>query len=224
MHTGTASGGNVWAKAFFNADENNKLVIVRETGMTRKGVKGEKEVAKITCLVCRKNVGYSRGSLSSALAHLKTHNIHSADDATDSLLRLLYQYANSGEALPEKFHPKPLMRTTAAKGRAGTHTLAEYGMVPTASAGANTVLGKRFRRAAAKWVAAAGFPYSTTDHPAFHDMCRVLDPTAPKIGRKALTSQVGIASSDIRTVLCMGLTALWSPVLFWSHVCGVLLL
>ena len=194
---GKAGGGessNVWAKAFYNSDENGSLVVVREKGVTRKGQPGEKLVDRITCLVCRRNVSYSRASLHSAIAHLKTHNIYSAEDATDSLLRLVYQYASSNEALPPKFYPKPVMATTTTKDRARTHTLADFGMQPTVSTGANTVQPRRFKRAAVMWVAAAALPYPVTDHPAFHDMCRVLDPTIPKIGRKALTSQVTCAS------------------------------
>lgn len=194
----------MWAKAFFKADEYNKLVVVKEMGFTRKGLRTDKEVTKITCLVCRKNVGYSRGSLGSALAHLKTHNIMSVDDATERLVRLVYQYAESAQPLPQQFYPKPKMATTSTTAKAPTHTLAEYGIGPAAAtAGANTVLGRRFKRAAAKWVAAAGLPYSATDHPAFLDMCRVLDPAAPKIGRKAITSQVRIASVAIHCVFCI---------------------
>ena len=100
----------------------------------------DKEVTKITCLVCRKNVGYARGSLGSALAHLKTHNIMSVEDATEGLLRLVYQFAQSAEPLPEKFYPKPRMATTTAKAR--THTLAEYGIgTAPATIDANTVSG-----------------------------------------------------------------------------------
>ena len=187
---GGGESSNVWAKAFYNADENGRLVVVHEAGVTRKGQPGQKEVDRITCLVCRRNVSYSRASLNSAIAHLKTHHIYSADDATDSLLRLVHQYASSEEPLPPKFYPKPVMASTTTKDRARTHTLADFGMQPTASTGANTVLGRRFKRAAAMWVAAASLPYSITDHPAFHSMCRVLDPTVPKIGRKALTTQV----------------------------------
>ena len=119
--------------------------------MTRRGQPGEKLVDRITCLVCRRNVSYSRASLHSAIAHLKTHNIYSAEDATDSLLRLVYQYASSNEALPPQFYPMPVMATTATKDRARTHTLADFGMQPTASTGANTMLARRFKRAAAMW-------------------------------------------------------------------------
>ena len=190
---GGGESSNVWAKQLYNSDENGGLVVVRERGITRSGQPGEKLVDRITCLVCRKNVSYSRASLHSAIAHLKTHNIYCAEDVSDGLLRLVYQYASSNEALPPKFYPKPVMATTTTKDRARTHMLAEYGMHPVASTGANTVLGKRFKRAAATWVAAAALPYSVTDHPAFHDMCRVLDPTVPKIGRRALTTQVTCA-------------------------------
>lgn len=191
--------GNTWARGFFRRDDDGKLTVIKETGVNRKGKPGQKEVDRITCLVCRKNVSYARASLHSGITHLKTHNIHSADDATDSLLRLVMQYAADGEPLPEKFFPKPVLQTSGMKGsstRTRAHTLADFGILPHPSASSSTVLAKRFKRAAATWVAAAALPYSVTEHPAFHDMCRVLDPTVPKIGRKALTSQVTRACTN----------------------------
>ena len=190
VRTSPELGSNLWARSLFNKDDDGKLLVVQERGVTRKGQPGDRQVTRITCLICRRNVGYSRGSLRSAIAHLKTHNIHRAEDVTDDLLRLVMQFAADDEPLPPKFHPKPLTTSGMKGSSTRTHTLEDFGVHTTPSATSNTVLARRFKKAAASWVAAAALSYSVTEHPAFHDMCRVLDPNAPKIGRKAITNQV----------------------------------
>ena len=50
----------------------------------------------------------------------------------------------------------------------------------------------RVRRAVSLWFATDCLPYATVDTPAFRAMLRALDPQAPDLGRKGVTTQVCI--------------------------------
>ena len=50
----------------------------------------------------------------------------------------------------------------------------------------------RVRRAVSLWIATDCLPYATVDTPAFRAMLRALDPQAPDLGRKSVTTEVCI--------------------------------
>ena len=119
---------------------------------------------------------------------MRKYNIHSASDL-ETVLQLAKQCWKEGRDFPKERLP----RAGDSKGRPRTWKIIDYqargGFCPHAR---GTMAYSQVRRAVSLWIAVDCLPYATLDTPAFRAMLRALDPQAPDLGRKSVTSEVCI--------------------------------
>ena len=153
---------------------------------------------------------------------MRKHNIHSPSDL-ETVLQLAKQCWKEGRDFPEERLPIP--RAGDSKGRPRTRKITDYqvggGFRPHAR---GTMAYSQVRRAVSLWITMDYLPYATVDTPAFWAMLRTLDPQAPDLGRKSVTSEVCIRICFLLCfrLLLFHLIFLWlmlRVLLYKSHGC-----
>ena len=143
-------------------------------------------VLKIRCRICRSLISYHNSSWTCAAAHIRSHNIATAQDIAAAATLASESEAN-GEAFP--IHklptPPPVKKEAAGDAALMRRTFA------APSYRTDTQPYHQIKRTIAKWIVADCFPYRIVETAVFRAMTRNLDPKCPDFGRKAITSQVG---------------------------------
>ena len=174
-----------WVRPLFVHDENDRLV---RCSPPSSAAAAGKKAEYVTCLICHQKVSFNKYSWTTPRQHMRKHNINSPSDL-ETVLQLAKQCWKEGRDFPEERLP----RAGDSKGRPRTRKITDYqaggGFRPHAR---GTMAYSRVRRAVSLWIATDCLPYATVDTPAFRAMLRALDPQAPDLGRKSVTTQVCI--------------------------------
>ena len=117
---------------------------------------------------------------------MRKHNIDSPSNLK-TVLQFVKQCWKEARDFPEERLP----RASDSKGQPRTQKITYY------QAGGGFRLHARgtmayspVRRAVSLWIAMDCLPYATVDTPAFQAMLRALDPQAPDLGQKSVTTEV----------------------------------
>ena len=174
-----------WVRPLYLHDENDRLVRCSPPSLAvAAGKKGE----YVTCLICHQKVSFNKYSWTTPRQHIRKHNIHNPNNLK-TVLQLAKQCWKEGRDFLEERLP----RAGDSKGRPRTWKITDYqaggGFRPHAR---GTMAYSRVRRAVSLWIATDCLPYATVDTPAFRAMVSALDPQAPDLGRKSVTTEVCI--------------------------------
>ena len=159
-------------------------------------------------MICHTLVSYSKGSWTTPRQHLTRHNIRDPD-LVESLLEVARQCWAEGRKVPaDKLPPAPegLARLGVDPRNRKITDYKPAGGLRTHLPG--SLAHARVKRAISLWIATDCMPYATVDTPAFTAMVRSLDPQAPKLGRRAVTSEVSAQSiASLVVTVCQWLSS-----------------
>ena len=192
----SAGGGAAWARPLFVHDGGRVVRFEAPEGSSAKG-----EFVK--CMVCHALVSFNKGSWTTPRQHLIRHNIRDSAQV-ESLLLVAQQCWEEGRTVPAEKLPPPPEGTSGHGIDPRNRKITDYnpaGGLRTHLPG--SLAHARVKRAISLWIATTCLPYATVDTPAFIAMVRSLDAQAPKIGRRAITSEVSARSIAFLSSLCV---------------------